>query len=436
VWYCVKATDSLAHEEYWPALADPAHPGHTGDAGDYFTFSILPMYPATYMGSKILLVDGYGRHNYDYAQCVYEVDRYVDLEDIYEATLTDAGYCYDKYDIGGAGSYVNLPPIWFSDYDCVVWFTGPYFSNYLINKPAQEAIRDYLADGGKVVLCGDRLAYNMASALEGGVGEDSLDGHFLDGVMGCDYLEEMESAFDKPYVYAAAVETLEVFGLPIGIDLDTLLVYRECPELKDMSYVAVIDSPPTGYTAQALMYLTNASIGDADEVIYTEYQGVGQCAFVNFDFSASVNHERGYCTGVTPHMAPDFSPGVYEGRVDLLLVIMEDIFGLPSNGGGPSSVDPAVPDYRWVLAQNVPNPCVSSTQIRYQTARSGRVQIHIYDALGRKIRLLVDAVKEPGVHSARWDGRNHMGESVSSGVYFYKIEVGDFAATRKMLVLR
>jgi len=122
--------------------------------------------------------------------------------------------------------------------------------------------------------------------------------------------------------------------------------------------------------------------------------------------------------------------------VDLLLTIMEDIFDLPSNGGGPASVDPVVVDYRWALAQNVPNPCINGTRIRYQTAREGRVQIRIYDALGRRVCVLVDAVKEPGVHSARWDGCNHVGERVSSGVYFYKMEAGDFTATRKMLVLR
>ena len=432
VWYHVKATDSLSNVEYWPAEADPGHAYHTGTADDHLTFSILPMFPGTYTGPKVLLVDGYGRSNYDYAECVETVDRARPLEDIYETTLIDAGYCYDKYDISGAGSNVHIHPIWLGDYDCMVWFTGPYFSNYLFDKEAQQALRDYLGAGGKVVLCGDRIAYNMAV-----VDEDSLGGEFLAGIMGCEYIEEMEGAFDKPYLYAAGVDTLQVFGSPVEVDLDTLLVYRECPYLKDMTYVAVIDSPPAGYAAQRLMYLTNAGVGDADQVIYTEYQGVGQCAFVNFDLCATGSHERGYCSGITPGNAPDFVAGDYEGRVDLMRVILEDIFGLPSTGGGgPADVDPTLPGYRWALAPSAPNPCVTDTQIRYETARPVRVNIRIYKALGRQVCVLVDGLKEPGQHSAHWNGRNKRGERVTSGVYFYKMEAGAFTATRKMLVLR
>ena len=433
VWYYVKAVDSLSNIEYWPARADPGHAYHTGTAEDYLSFSILPVFPDTYEGPKLLLVDGYGRRNYDYAECIATLDRYRPLEDIYEETLIDAGYCYDKYDISGAGSNVHIHPIWLDDYDCVVWFTGPYFSNYLFDKKAQKAIRDYLGDGGKVVLCGDRIAYNMAV-----VDEDSLGGEFLTGIMGCDYLEEMEGAFDKPYLYAAGVGSLQVFGSPVAIDLDTLLIYRECPYLKDMTYVAVIDSPFADYTAQRLVTLLNPPVGSsADEVIYTEYQGVGQCAFVNFDLSASVNHELGYCSGITPGPTPGFDQGVYEGRVDLMRVILEDVFGLPSAGGaGTEPVDPQPGKFRWMLAQNAPNPCINATQIRYGIGRSARVRITVYDALGRKVRTLVDATQEPGEHTARWDGCNQRGERVTSGVYFYNMEAGGFAATRKMLVLR
>jgi hypothetical protein len=224
----------------------------------------------------------------------------------------------------------------------------------------------------------------------------------------------------------------------VAIDLDTLLIYRECPYLKDMTYVAVIDSAPPGYTAQRLVGLMNTPVGmSAAEVIYTEYQGVGQCAYVNFDLGGSGRHERGYCSGMTSGNAPDFTAGDYEGRVDLMRVIMEDIFGLPSTGGGgPASVDPPAADYRWALAQNVPNPCIGGTRISYEMGRSAHIRVKIYDAQGREVEVLVDGIKGPGLHSVTWDGCNNMGERVASGVYFYKIEAGAFTATRKMLVLR
>jgi hypothetical protein len=432
VCYYVKAVDNLANQEYWPARADPANQYHTGTPEDYFTFSVLPGFPEDFGTTKVLLVDGFDRHNYDFAPCVESVQNYRIHEDIYEETLNDAGYCYDKYDISNAGSNVHIHPVWFDYYDCVVWLTGPYFDSYCFDQKAQEALRDYLGSGGKVILCGDRIAYSVAFWEE-----DYLGGEFGGGIMGCEYLEEMEFPSLKPYLYAAGVESLLVLGSPKEIDLDTLLVYRDCPYLKQMSYVAVIDSPPAGYTAQPLVAITNASVGDAVEVIYTEYQGAGQCAFVNFDLSASVNHERGYCSGVTPGPTPGFDPGVYEGRVDLMRVILEDVFGLPACGGaGIDPVDPPVEHYRWALGQNTPNPCVTGTEIRYETARQARVTIRVYDALGRQVCVLVDGVKPPGEHLARWDGRNDRGERVTSGVYFYNIEAGEFSATRKMLVLR
>ena len=140
---------------------------------------------------------------------------------------------------------------------------------------------------------------------------------------------------------------------------------------------------------------------------------------------------------MTPGNAPDFAAGDYEGRVDLLRVILEDIFGLPSTGGGgPAGVEPPLADYRWALVQNVPNPCIGGTRISYEIGRSAHVKIKVYNALGREVDVLVDGNKAPGVHSVEWDGCNNVGERVTSGVYFYKIETGAFSATRKMLVLR
>ncbi|MFH1314287.1 MAG: FlgD immunoglobulin-like domain containing protein, partial [Candidatus Eisenbacteria bacterium] len=437
LWHYVKAEDDSGNVEYWPPEVDPGHAGHTGTREDYApncVMSILPVYPDDYTGSKILLVDGYPRWNIDYTECMAENDNKVErLVEIYEETLTDAGYCFDVYNISGGGSSAHIHPLQYTDYDCVFWFTGPYFSNYTVDKEAQIAIRDYMVGGGKVVFCGDMLAYSMDP---NGSNEDSLGGEFLGGILGTDYLQDMEGPFDKPYVYAAAVETLSIFGTPTGIDLDSIAIYRECPTLRDMSYIQVIGSPPAGYTAQPLMHLTNPLVGSADEVIYVEYLGAGQCVFVNFDLSASVTHERSFCNGVAASPMPGFVSGVYDGRVDLVRTILEDIFGLPSNGGGPADVDDPPVDHRWTLHQNVPNPCVGATEIRYDLARPAMVNIKVYNTQGQVVQVLERGAKEPGPHAVSWNGRNLAGVPVSSGVYFYKIEAGPFTATRKMLVLR
>jgi hypothetical protein len=272
------------------------------------------------------------------------------------------------------------------------------------------------------------------------VGEDSLGGEFLGGVMGATYLGEVPSAFTYPYVYAVTGGSVNVFGSPVAIDLEPIAIYRECPYLKDFSYVLTNTSPPVGYSAQQVMYVANPTVAAADEVIYTEYQNQGQCVFVNFDLCATVNHSRGYCDGDAATPAPDFAAGTYDGRVELLHVILEDIFGLPSSGG--TAGVPSVPGadhgdyYCWALAQNSPNPCVSSTQISYEVARVGAVRIKVYDTAGRLVRTLGDEKREPGRYVVTWDGTGSRGQRVSSGVYFYTMEGSGFKATKKMLVVQ
>jgi hypothetical protein len=446
LWYYVWVQDrapALANIEYWPADANPSSPGHTDTREDYFTMSIMPMFPADYdtLKTTVLLVDGYGRNNYDYAECMEADNNTMPLEDIYENTLIDAGYCYDKYDISGAGSNIHVHPLQYTDYDVVVWFTGPYFSNYLFDKEAQVAIRAYLAGGGNVVLCGDRIAYNMFE-----VGEDSLGGEFGSGIMGCNYLAEMESPFDKGYLYLEAAPVCSVFNSEIPIAMDSLLVYRECPYLKDQSYVKAVQRgyEPAGYRAQPLLYVLNpqAEYDPSDGAIYVEYLGVGQCVYVNYDLCALATHERTECPGGVPDppgISQAYNAGAYFGRVDLMKVIINDIFGLsptfPDGGGGTSDVKPET-RFVWALGQNFPNPAAASTEIRFEVARTSAVSIKVYNAMGQLVRTLEDKRFQPGRYSTHWDGTNSDGRRVSSGVYFYKMDAGKFAATKKMLLVK
>jgi hypothetical protein len=124
--------------------------------------------------------------------------------------------------------------------------------------------------------------------------------------------------------------------------------------------------------------------------------------------------------------------------VDLVRLILEDIFGLEPSGGGTAGADPRQPPkrLRWSLHQNTPNPVVSGTEIAYEVASGVRVNLEVFDALGRLVCVLEDERKVPGSHVSHWDGRNAEGERVGAGVYFYRIKAGEFAATRKMIVLQ
>ena len=93
------------------------------------------------------------------------------------------------------------------------------------------------------------------------------------------------------------------------------------------------------------------------------------------------------------------------------------------------------------LLQNFPNPFNPETWIPYQLETSADVLLQIYDTSGAVVRTLDLGFKQEGFYMTRsraayWDGRNNMGEQVTSGIYFYSLHTPDFSATRKMLILK
>ena len=98
------------------------------------------------------------------------------------------------------------------------------------------------------------------------------------------------------------------------------------------------------------------------------------------------------------------------------------------------------PDTTALLA-NYPNPFNPETWIPYQLAKPADVTVTIYASDGSVVRTLALGHQDVGKYHTRsqaayWDGRNEFGETVASGVYFYTLTAGEFAATRKMLILK
>ena len=91
------------------------------------------------------------------------------------------------------------------------------------------------------------------------------------------------------------------------------------------------------------------------------------------------------------------------------------------------------------LLQNFPNPFNPETWIPFKLADKSDVTIRIYTPTGKLVRSLSLGIMSAGDYSSQsqavhWDGRNDKGEKVSSGIYLYTIDTGDFSATRKMLI--
>jgi len=88
------------------------------------------------------------------------------------------------------------------------------------------------------------------------------------------------------------------------------------------------------------------------------------------------------------------------------------------------------------LSKNFPNPFNPTTTIEYSIPTAGNVELVIFNMTGQKVRTLVNQTKDAGFYKAVWDGKNEMGETAASGMYFYKLVSGNFNKIEKMTLIK
>lgn len=123
-----------------------------------------------------------------------------------------------------------------------------------------------------------------------------------------------------------------------------------------------------------------------------------------------------------------------DGRKDLVAAEYDGNFTFYKNLFAPSSTvdnNNELPEKDFYLYQNYPNPFNPSTVIGYQLPVISYVTIKVYDVLGKEIITLVNEEKPAGNYEVDFNA-----EDLSSGVYFYQLQIGDFISTKKMILLR
>jgi subtilisin family serine protease len=86
------------------------------------------------------------------------------------------------------------------------------------------------------------------------------------------------------------------------------------------------------------------------------------------------------------------------------------------------------------LSQNYPNPFNPVTMINYSLARDGHVSIKVFDIIGKEVATIVNGQKTKGNYRVEFDTRDH--KNLSSGIYYYRIQAGEFSDVRKMILLK
>ena len=116
-------------------------------------------------------------------------------------------------------------------------------------------------------------------------------------------------------------------------------------------------------------------------------------------------------------------PALIAGRYDAIMasVDVDDDVAIPRS---------------FALHANYPNPFNPDTRIAFSLDQPGSARLTVFNLLGQRIATLFDRTAPAGRHELLWDGTDERGQAVASGVYFYRLDVGDESRTRKMLLLR
>ena len=88
------------------------------------------------------------------------------------------------------------------------------------------------------------------------------------------------------------------------------------------------------------------------------------------------------------------------------------------------------------LGQNAPNPFNPSTKLSFDIAVAGHARLKVYDTMGRLVRNLVDEHYSEGRYEVIWNGRDNMGRMSAAGIYLYRLEVGNFTETKRMVLIK
>ena len=99
----------------------------------------------------------------------------------------------------------------------------------------------------------------------------------------------------------------------------------------------------------------------------------------------------------------------------------------PVNIKGLAEINPG----KWNLAQNYPNPFNPVTTISYQIPKTAKVKLSIFNIRGQLVKTLVNKNQMQGSYSIVWDANG-----LSSGIYFYKINAGDYTEIKKCLIVK
>ena len=281
-----------------------------------------------------------------------------------------------------------------TNYKIIDWITGQESTDdETFSNEEQQLLKDYLNQGGNLFVSGSEIAWDLDYK-----GSDS-DKDFYHTFLKASYVEDNVEDYtltgtndgifnDLNFSFDDGNHGIYEVGYPDGIQ----------PENGSISCLKFND-----YYVAGIQY--SGTIGDSPTNI----------------INLGIPFETIYPSDVRNQVM---------GRVLTFLKTATDI----NDKNMSASSFPKIP----VLHQNFPNPFNSSTSIIYEIpgVKASSVILQIFDVRGREVTTLVNSIQENGNQRVVWDGKDKNGNTVTSGVYFYQLQIDDLKKTKKMLLIQ
>ncbi|KAA3600100.1 MAG: T9SS C-terminal target domain-containing protein [Calditrichaeota bacterium] len=351
-----------------------------------YYLKFIPNFPFPEKNSQIFNVVGGQNQSINYAENPAEIllmddDESTAIDTIYQQLANANGDSYFYWETGG-----TLPSM--NEYQqlggsrIIVWYSDNVTGDVLTNAEEQFLV-DVLNQGGRVLISGQ----NIASSESGGT---------LMNLIGVNYDSDFTgtSGFLKGFANSP---------------LDNLVMNSVGANDQNLQSSKEIIGTFGNATAIA-GYGFNGIDGDAIAAFHNPQSSVGRAIFMGFDLASL----KQTAASVTP---PET---IFDNLINFLSLTVD----VDENSNLAKT---------YVLEQNYPNPFNPSTVINYQIPQNQKGKITIFNILGKNVK---EFELKKSVGSVNWNGTNELGNLVSSGVYFYKLESGTFSKTIKMTFLK
>ncbi len=400
----------------------------------------------------------------------------------FEDALDNLGYIYQKWTEGTRGD-ISLSEL--ERYIVVIWDCGWGGQLGSVNR---DTLAAFLGGGGQLLISGEDIGWSLNYQgdpakiqfyedylhadyvaddsgyrdLAGVPGDPIGDGLVFtlngeDSAMNQFYPSEIEprSGASGVFRYAANREGAlrydtghrEVY-LAFGLEGVTGSAVRDTIMHRAIEWLALSSWPDTEQPLISLGVPNGGLYWTTDEPCDIEWSASDNFGVTSIDILRSWDSGATFPDTIATGEANDGSYAwtVPEGMSETsrIRVIARDAAGLAQFDDsdddfstGPGTGTPEEPIVRrFALEQNVPNPFNPVTQIAYSIPQAARVQLTIYDVNGRTIRHLVDRALIADNYVAVWDGTTDGGETVASGVYFYRLMADNRELERRMILLK